>query len=236
MLETLDSVNWANLSPFGQGVDIAAHVRLLLSPDATDRNRARTLLFSSLNADATIYDATAAIIPFLLELVAEEQTPDRVHILEFLYRLAETCEFETWEIVRLYPNNKLGFLRLVNDAYEKLAGGYEVYLSLLTHRDVGIREQAAAIVGQYPERAKAGIPKLWSAIEHETVPSALAAQLRNVGLLVWDVEARTPRFPCYPGLVEIAQTSSDEAVRVEAALAALRADRFSNRRPENFPG
>ncbi|MFF9652312.1 HEAT repeat domain-containing protein [Streptomyces sp. NPDC014622] len=89
MLETLDAPDWANLAhAYGRATDVPDQIRALRSPDRTVREKALGELYANVFHQGTRYEASAAAVPFLLELLADPSTPMRPALLGLLTGLA----------------------------------------------------------------------------------------------------------------------------------------------------
>ena len=89
MLEGLDHVDWANLyHAYGPATDVPGLIRALASPNPEARERARDRLYLNIWHQGTRWQASAYAVPFLLELLGDPATPDRLPILHLLLALA----------------------------------------------------------------------------------------------------------------------------------------------------
>jgi hypothetical protein len=89
VLEELDSIDWSRLGhAYGAATDVPDQLRALRSDDGAIRARARHELNGNIFHQSTRYEASPYAVPFLIELVADRATPDRVGILDLLAGLA----------------------------------------------------------------------------------------------------------------------------------------------------
>lgn len=89
MLEKLDSVGWGGLThAYGTAEEIPAFIVALRSTDQGVRAEARDELWSSLLGEGRRYEADAYAVPFLVDLVSDPSTRDRVEILHLLTAIA----------------------------------------------------------------------------------------------------------------------------------------------------
>ena len=78
---TLTSVPWASLTTaYGPATRVPELLAVLRSADGAARRAARDELCSQLQHQESVYDATAAAVPFLVELALEPSVADR-HLL-----------------------------------------------------------------------------------------------------------------------------------------------------------
>ena len=89
MLASLDTIDWADLThAYGRAKDVPDQIRALRSPDPGIRDKALHSLYGNIFHQGTRFEASAYAVPFLLELVADPETPDRVAVLGLLTQLA----------------------------------------------------------------------------------------------------------------------------------------------------
>ncbi|MFI9625943.1 HEAT repeat domain-containing protein [Streptomyces sp. NPDC052042] len=86
---TLDALDWANLThAYGRATDVPEQIRALRSADRAVRESALGELHANIFHQGTRYQASAAAVPFLLELVADPSAPMRPALLGLLTALA----------------------------------------------------------------------------------------------------------------------------------------------------
>ncbi|MFI7148658.1 HEAT repeat domain-containing protein [Nonomuraea sp. NPDC050022] len=89
MLASLDTIDWADLThAYGRAKDVPDQIRALRSPDPGIRDKALHSLYGNIFHQGTRFEASAHAVPFLLELVADPETPDRPAVLHLLTQLA----------------------------------------------------------------------------------------------------------------------------------------------------
>jgi hypothetical protein len=94
MLDGLDQVEWGRLQhAFGTAEDVPHLIRALQSPSLDQRQAAFGELYGNIWHQGTIYEATPYAVPFLIELAASDQTPDRFEILSYLGTLADGSSY-----------------------------------------------------------------------------------------------------------------------------------------------
>lgn len=91
-MPTLDEIPWGQLShAYGTAEDVPRQLLALkTAPAETSGEDDSPLwcLFGSIWHQGTVYEATSYAVPFLLELAADPQTPDRIGILDLLGAIA----------------------------------------------------------------------------------------------------------------------------------------------------
>ncbi len=86
---SLDAVNWTKLRhAHGSAENVPGWLQELRVPDPECRRAALRSLRSSICHQGSRYTASAAAVPFLLELLEEPEQPGRDEVLAFLAELA----------------------------------------------------------------------------------------------------------------------------------------------------
>src|SRR5689334_12790792 len=101
MLDRIEEVDWSALAhAFGPATDVPRQLQGLASPDAGEREASLEALYGNLWHQGTLYPATAAAIPFLVELVAGEATKDKALLLLYLADVGRSATFgdEAWYV------------------------------------------------------------------------------------------------------------------------------------------
>ncbi|KAK1181396.1 HEAT repeat domain-containing protein [Streptomyces sp. NBS 14/10] len=81
----IEDVDWASLKhAYGEATDVPGILGALRSADVEDRNGAFYDMYGSLCHQGSVYEATAAAVPFLVDIVVEPGYPDREDLLSFL--------------------------------------------------------------------------------------------------------------------------------------------------------
>jgi hypothetical protein len=192
MLEGLDKIDWSRLGhAYGSAEDVPDLLRQLASEDADERESAMYELHGNIWHQGTVYQATAAAVPFLIEVLAESDLADRPGILIFLSELANggsycdvhqhltsfKAESETHE----WKAQLAKELERVRQTHEAVKVGKELYLAFLTDGDDKEREAAgfllATLEGPNPETAAT----LWNQYEREKTPHCRASLLLGLG-------------------------------------------------------
>jgi hypothetical protein len=84
MLQGLDAVPWTDLEhAYGSAADVPDLLRRLLDPDPKVRSEVLTTLYGNVFHQGTRYPATAHVIPFLIEMCASPDVPDRGDLLRY---------------------------------------------------------------------------------------------------------------------------------------------------------
>ncbi|GLY50872.1 hypothetical protein [Lentzea sp. NBRC 102530] len=88
-MDGLDQVDWARLShAYGPADDVPAQLRDLVSPDERIRLEALSDLNGNILHQGTIYEATAAAVPFLLQALTAPECDEQPQLLDLLCHIA----------------------------------------------------------------------------------------------------------------------------------------------------
>ncbi len=174
MLERLDQIDWSKLNhAYGSADDIPDHIRGLFTSSTQKREETWYELYGNLWHQGTVYEATAYAVPFLIELLEIESTPDKHNILSYLGTLAEgssyidahkelniTCYTEEDLTIRL--QQELEWVRITRDTVLK---AHNVYLGFLSTDNPDIICATAYLLSRFPEHAHKFWPKLQEKFE-----------------------------------------------------------------------
>jgi hypothetical protein len=85
MLDALDSIDWSSIThAYGPATDVPEAIRSLVSVNEEQRTEALTVLHQTIWHQGTIYPATAAVVPFLYELLNHPDVRDKEGIVSIL--------------------------------------------------------------------------------------------------------------------------------------------------------
>ncbi|GAA3865790.1 hypothetical protein GCM10022243_34900 [Saccharothrix violaceirubra] len=203
MLDRLDEVPWSSLDhAYGPADDVPGQLRALRSPDADERGRAVSALYGNVFHQGTRFPASAHAVPFLLELVAAPDTPDREVLLGLLtaiaigydeshlpgtvpiaeYRraaaggaalLPDADFFEHRESLPEDDQDRL-FAHVTVAAYDAVKAGVPLFRTLLADPDPGVRCQAAYALAWFPEEAEGSVAALTGPLDPDEIAAATA--------------------------------------------------------------
>jgi len=226
MLDGMERVDWKSVGyhVYGKNETIPAEMRNLLSPDPEVREGARGFLLGSQQDFGDIYDTTPHIIPFLMELLARDDTPDRDHLL---YHLSGVAEYRlNHEYLSIH------MMRLCLQTYDALKAGLPLLLRLLGDAPKEVRLASTDLLQYMTDEVESLIPDLLTCFRNERDQEVQIALLRALKTLFHSLE--WPRYALktqhVPVFKEIVETHPSHAVRVAAARASVElVDMFSLR-------
>ncbi|WAS97779.1 HEAT repeat domain-containing protein [Nannocystis punicea] len=204
MLANLDAIDWKSLRhAYGEASDVPKLIRALVSDHPGKREGALDALFSTIWHQGTVYSASPAAVPFLVELLDAEAQEDLPAILELLAHLATGTPDDD---VDAAPNPATA-------AREAVSRGIEVYARRLGHPEPAVRVAAAYLLGLFAvEEARA---PLEAAVEDDSEPAVRAVAGFALGCIADAARADGLR----ERLVDI---SEHPAVRLYAGLGLTR--------------
>ncbi|MDC0722628.1 HEAT repeat domain-containing protein [Nannocystis bainbridge] len=204
MLANLDAIDWKSLRhAYGEASDVPKLIRALVSDHPGKREGALDALFSTIWHQGSVYSASPAAVPFLLELLEAEGQEDLPAILELLAHLATGTPDEDAEPA---ANPAVA-------AREAVSRGMPVYARQLVHSEPAVRVAAAYLLGLFAvEEARA---PLAAAIEDDAEPAVRAVAAFALGCVADPTRADELRAR----LVDI---SEHPAVRLYAGLGLAR--------------
>jgi HEAT repeat protein len=240
VLKTLDAIDWKSLNhAYGEASDVPKLLRALASDHAGKREGALDALFSTIWHQGTVYSASAAAVPFLIELAMSDAQGDLPAILDLLAHLAtgssyldahqHLSHFEEERAAPEFADRLAGELVHVRAAKEAVVRGASVYARRLRHEDPAVRVAAAYLLGLCPSDASRAALKKCTADDAEPAVRAVAAFA--LGCIADDAlapevremledESEHPAVRLYAGfgLARGAATLTDEALDALAEL------------------
>nr|WP_263430056.1 HEAT repeat domain-containing protein [Nannocystis pusilla] len=140
VLGNLDAIDWKSLRhAYGEASDVPKLIRALVSDHPGKREGALDALFSTIWHQGTVYSASPAAVPFLVELLEADAQEDLPAILELLAHLATGTPDEDEDA----PSN------VATAAREAVARGLPVYVRRLGHPEPAVRVAAAYLLGLF---------------------------------------------------------------------------------------
>jgi hypothetical protein len=196
VLEGLAEVPWARLPhAYGPAEDVPGLLRGLRASDPAVGEQALTDLFASITHAGTRYPATAPTVPFLAELAAAPDTPNRHHLLLLLAYAAVGTDWPSLPdgvdpgrlgdptyAPRCAPGRQ-DEVPWARAAYQAVAQEVPQLLGLLDDDDPRLRQATAYLVAWFPQHAAACLPPLRARLGAEPDPNAAATMVVALGLL-----------------------------------------------------
>lgn len=178
--EGLDAIDWASLShAYGSAHDVPALIRGLASSDDDRRIGALDAMYSGLVHQGSVYPASVAAVPHLVEILQHDGVRHRESVLELLARFAVGLPDEH-VVPGFDPSRCDDVARQCHAAVDEAAS---TVLELLEDDDVRVRASAAFVLAWCPGDRAETIPALeerFEPREHPAVQSSAILALSQV--------------------------------------------------------
>src|SRR5262245_56172470 len=239
MLKDLDSVAWSQLThAYGAATDVPTQIRNLANANQGERENALWELYGAIFHQGARYQATPYAVPFLYELIAAPETPDRHEIVYLLVDLALGYEesylpdgLDMANFRRAFNENdsqmsltdqaecdKYGVGPRVDlDCYDSVQNGVPVLIKLLTDDDARLRRAAIYALAWFPENACQSLP----AIRQFLANASDEIEVANA-LIAYGVLARSSKSAVNEPELHDFLSHASLIIRVAAAIAIAR--------------
>ncbi len=196
MLERLDDAPWAEIEhAYGTAEDVPDLLRALLDPDEEVREEALEELYGNVFHQGTRFPAAAYVVPFLIEMCASPDVPDRGALLRYWGSLItgffSVRERPTWgDGEQAYLDggpveaDDDGCAEVLHRVYRESLKGRGLLPDLLIDADPAVRAGAAWVVACLPTVAGESVPALTARLNvepSEWVRAAIAFALGELG-------------------------------------------------------
>lgn len=194
MLGGMDSIDWSSLThAYGNASDVPGQLRALAANAGSAQDEAIAALFGNVWHQGSVYEASAHVVPFLVELAATTSVEKRAVILVLIANIATGSSFraaheslDSWAKRRGTPEHEaqkareLEWVRAARDAVQQHA---DTLISLAaSDSDVDVRACAAhvlaALVAKEPERIT---PTVLALLKQEQASVVRATLSRALG-------------------------------------------------------
>ncbi len=214
MLEGLNQIDWENLWHFQPtySARIPQWIRDLLSENENTRENARNYIFGEGTEYGKVTRATPYIIPFLIELLNIDSTPEKCSLVGGL------SEIEFGDVYNDMP------IRSAKDsirAYEAVANGLPIFLSLLKNQEIGCRYNSVQLLGRLTDESEKIIPSLieqFNAESEEMIQYLIVESISKLTIY-------TSQTSIYKQSLDFLRTSlgsNDKRIQVSAAIGLIK--------------
>lgn len=197
MLDSVDEVDWKLLQGcYETAEEMPNFLRALLSPSAKVRAWGLEEVMSAVWHQGTVYEVSAAVIPFLYELIECDGVPDKGDIADIVATVANGHSYlevhvrtpddvAVWESIHAKTGRTLATelakeLGHVAAAKQMVLKRLDVLYPYLLDPDPGVRGAVAQAVGCFPEVVARLLPDLEAAMRDELHEYPLAVLERVV--------------------------------------------------------
>lgn len=165
------SVNWRKLShAYGSARDVPQMFKALMAEDVTVRGQALDKMSASLCHQGTVYNATVAAVPLLIELLQMPEVQDKDEILVLLACIAHGSGEDLLFDAQEYDN----------PAFPALLDGLSPFLRLLQSPVAKIRAASSFLLTKFAEVEPAVSEELSRALLVENDPTAKGSLILNL--------------------------------------------------------
>lgn len=198
MLNDIDAVPWRTLRhAFGEASDVPRLIRALYDRDREPRQAALKELFACLLHQGTVYEASALAVPFLFELLASNDTPERNWIAFLVASIADGKGYlsvhigideQRWRKIlgergTTLEAERAREERIVRMVHAEVGRAAHLLLPYLSDSQSEIRAAVSRALRLYPERAAELLPALEAAEARETANDAREAVRQSIAML-----------------------------------------------------
>ncbi|WP_157507550.1 hypothetical protein [Ktedonobacter racemifer] len=186
-------------------------------------------LYGTIYHQGTVYQASAYAVPFLLELVQQEEVQERESILSLLADLARGDAYHR-QHMRIYTDEEKhdpSFQKQLEEevfevdcTHQAVKDGIPLYLELLAHQEVKIRTNAIYLLSYFRSEAAQLVPQLSTRFQYERDQGVYACLLYSVGILIKDQSVAYP--DAFHLLEQSLEKGETDPIRVAAAMALIR--------------
>ena len=226
MLEKLDTINWNELThAFGEASDLPILIRALTSEKAYEREEALSVLFTNIWHHGVVFEASAFVVPFLIELVQNVEVADRDELLVLLAHLATGNSLlevhqqiegpealDNPELKAQLARERQWVLRTRQTAQKFVPA----YIRLLEDPDPDVRAAAAYLLACFRVDARKIAPIILRRLGKEAHTRARASLVLCLGALA---NGNPSYLQCFEA---IRKSKLPELVRLAAAMAEAR--------------
>lgn len=188
VLESLSETDWSRVEhAYGPATDVPDLLRAVVSTDAETRGNAMWELYGNIIHQNTRFSATPKVVPYLLNLAAASNVPDRATLLSYLTNLIAgpyTVRDGFWicdgQRTVAYDDEQA---EIALACYQAALPGIPSLIQLATGPFAAVRTAAVSVLGCFRTERDQLLPVLRARAEVETVASVRAAIAFSTALL-----------------------------------------------------
>jgi hypothetical protein len=194
MFDTLGTIDWPRLeTAYGTAEEIPGALRNLASPYEEVCAAARQMLWSELEQQGTVYQASAYAAPFLVAWLPEAQGEEKPDLVTFLARLARGNSYKRQHLNLtdeqrqqdpVFQQEMAEEIRWVELTHLGVREGMDLYLSFLDDQDLHVGMTTTYLLASFTEDQEWLIPALQAHLERETDERMMGCLLLSLGQLL----------------------------------------------------
>ncbi len=226
MLEKLETVNWNELThAFGEASDLPILIRALASEKVYEREEAMSVLFTNIWHHGVVFEASAYVVPFLIELAQNADISNRNELLILVAHLATGNSLleahqkiegpevlENPEMKAQLARERQWVLRTRQTAQKFVAS----YVRLLEDPDPDVRAASAYLLACFRGDARKIAPVILRRLGKENHTRTRASLVLCLGALA---NGNSSYLQCFEA---IRKSKLPDLVRLAAAMAEAR--------------
>jgi len=227
MIEGLYQVDWQNLTHAeGEAANIPALLLGLTSTEPDDRQVSLENLTALVFNQGVVYEATAFVVPFILQLIQNPLVEGKEHLLVFLAQLASgNARFDVLPDTGAAPAGEADQLlrgrwmlerKWAENTRRAVREGIPLYLQGLSHLDPIVRAASAYVLACFPGQGGRIAPQLVRRLGMDHDPIARASIIFSLVVVEMDFQAKCDL------LDSLSTGDFDPCVRLAAAMALAR--------------
>lgn len=222
MLEGLDKIDWKNTGYhiWGKSGDyleeIPKRIKDLSSPDEEIQGDAMVFVFGEKAAFGDICDTTPYIVPFVIELIGNSETPKREFMFDYLSRVMDYVLSSDHLAVRQ--------MRLYLNVYDSFVKNLNTLMGLLDNEKGAIRLATVELLGKLTAEAETLLPEFFKRFDVNADEDMQIALLRSTKILLSSLDAWTQGWlkeKYAPLLRDIVDSNPSPKVQLAAARASV---------------
>jgi hypothetical protein len=220
MLEGLDAIDWdVYRGAYSSGNEIAQNIRALLSEDINLRRKAQSQLRENISHQGSIYPATIAVIPFIIELLDSQCSPDPYYLLELLDMLAGNAKENLLvDDILAYGADAAPLL-----VYQPILKAYPTFRYYLKHESAKIRRISLKLLALNKTQERNLRIILRKALRQEKsalMKAAIILEFSNFHNGLGDTEREATLYNAYRKiLMDYLRPENERLTRLAAAIA-----------------
>ncbi|MFD0273127.1 HEAT repeat domain-containing protein [Kitasatospora sp. NPDC127111] len=229
MFDSLHETDWAALThAHGPADDVPDMLLGLLAPHAGERGAALDDLCDTVHQQGDVYDSTLACVPFLFELLAAPDRPDRGPVAELLTDIGESVHHHLVDEEEAESAGASRWRVLLARGRAAVTTRADAFVPLLTDPDPAVRRAAPRALARLHPDGPATLDRLRDRLPHEPDTEARIALATAAALAA-------ERFPDLAGpatgwLTTLA-ADPDQPAALRLAATARLADRAAGPLP-----
>ncbi len=194
MFDTLHTIDWPSLkTAYGTAAAIPAALRDLASPDGEVRAAAWQTLWSEIEHQGTVYQASAYAAPFLVSWLPEVQGEEKRDLVTFLASLARGNSYKRQHLNQtdeqrkqdaVFQQEMAEEIRWVELTHQAVREGMELYLAFLDEQYLQLRMATTYLLVSFQEDQARLTPSLREYLTRETDERMIACLLLSLGQLL----------------------------------------------------